>query len=159
MADEANELCEGDRREIRMSLVSRSKTRSEESPSREVISCAFEPCGFPAKIRLYPKNGGAYMNVCINCYDKIFVAEARRYVERLGLKSRGEKAGFCRKNNLGVKPGHEMDWAIGLRARYVAGKTLSLVQITLASAALGEVWSDGKVNQISKEVRTEDAYV
>ncbi len=34
------------------------------------------------------------------------------------------------------------DWAHKLRARYLAGERLMMAQVSLASDALGEVWTD-----------------
>lgn len=134
-----------------MSLVLKSNNREEEKPAPEVIRCAFEPCQYPAKIRLYRKGGTGFMDVCINCYDKVFLAEAKRYVEKKGLRSVADKMAFRRSHGAGVKQGHEKDWAMYLRARYMAGKPLSLLQFSMASEALNEKWDNGECRAVSKE--------
>jgi len=46
--------------------------------------------------------------------------------------------------NIDIKKPADMAWAYRLRERYLSGEKLIPIQISLASGALDEVWSNGK---------------
>lgn len=43
------------------------------------------------------------------------------------------------------------DWAHKLRARYLSGERLMMAQVSLASDALGEVWTDEDGQRVCRE--------
>lgn len=58
-------------------------------------------------------------------------------------------ANIERAASVRVAESGDRSWATGLRKRYLAGERLRRAQTDLASAALGEVWSDGQCRRAS----------
>lgn len=142
----SNYLCKDCGTIVRHGMRCACSGRSKESLSKldaPIVPCEVLGCSEPAFVRL--QDGFILRPMCRRHYDRHFQMQASDYTRGLGLTTTEKKRAHCVKmlKQIGQKEGSK-DWAYSLKSDYIDGKPLSIIQIEMASGAIGEVWNKRK---------------